>query len=49
MDNRRLLVASQAKVPIKIVPATPAEIAKEAWKITTPNDGKIICVRGVCK
>jgi filamentous hemagglutinin len=49
LDNRRLLVASQAKVPIKIVPATPAEIAKEAWKITTPNDGKIICVRGVCK
>ncbi|WP_084331700.1 hypothetical protein, partial [Ectopseudomonas alcaliphila] len=49
LDNRRLLAASQAGVPIKIVPATPAEVAKEGWKMTTPNNGSIICVRGVCK
>jgi filamentous hemagglutinin len=49
LDNRRLLAASQAGVPIKIVPATPAEIAKEGWKMTTPNNGSIICIRGVCK
>lgn len=47
LDNRRLLVASQAGVPVKIVPATPEEVAKEAWKMTTPNGGLIICVRGI--
>lgn len=49
LDNRRLLAASEAGVPIKVVPATPAEVAKEGWKMTTPNNGSIICVRGVCK
>ncbi|MBL3876142.1 hypothetical protein, partial [Pseudomonas syringae] len=49
LDNRRLLAASEAGVPIKVVPATPAEVAKEGWKMTTPNNGLIICVRGVCK
>jgi len=29
LDNRRLLAASEAGVPIKVVPATPAEVAKE--------------------
>ena len=48
LDNRRLL-ASEAGVPIKIVPATPAEVAKEGWKMTMPNNGAIICIRGVCK
>jgi filamentous hemagglutinin len=49
LDNRRLLAASEAGVPVKVVPATPAEVAKEGWKMTTPNNGSIICVRGVCK
>jgi filamentous hemagglutinin len=50
LDNRRVLAASAAGVPIKIVPATEAEIAKEIGrKMTTPNNGSIICVRGVCK
>jgi filamentous hemagglutinin len=49
LDNRRLLAASEAGVPVKIVPATPAEIAKEGWKMTTPNKGTIICIRGICK
>ncbi|MGS1010520.1 hypothetical protein [Achromobacter anxifer] len=31
------------------VPATPAEILKEGWKMTTKNDGSIICVRGLCE
>lgn len=37
LDNRRLLAASEAGVPIKVVPATPAEVAKEGWKMTTPQ------------
>lgn len=49
LDNRRLLAASEAGIPIKVVPATLAEVAKEGWKMTTPNNGSIICVRGVCK
>ncbi|UVM49024.1 hemagglutinin repeat-containing protein [Pseudomonas sp. B21-015] len=49
LDNRRLLAASAAGVPVKIIPATPAEIAKEGWKMTTPNNGSIICIRGVCR
>ncbi len=50
LDNRRVLAASAAGVPIKIVPATEAEIAKEIGrKMTTANNGSIICVRGVCK
>lgn len=49
LDSRRLLAASEAGVPIKVVPATPVEVAKEGWKMTTPNNGSIICVRGVCK
>jgi len=50
LDNGRVLAASAAGVPIKIVPATEAEIAKEIGrKMTTPNNGSIICVRGVCK
>jgi filamentous hemagglutinin len=49
LDNRRLLAISEAGVSIKVVLATPAEVAKEGWKMTTPNNGSIICVRGVCK
>lgn len=39
LGNRRLLAASEAGVPIKVVPATPAEVAKEGWKMTAPNNG----------
>ncbi|SDX78497.1 Haemagluttinin repeat-containing protein [Pseudomonas syringae] len=50
LDNRRVLAASAAGVPIKIVPATEAEIAREIGrKMTTPNNGSIICVRGICE
>lgn len=50
LDNRRVLAASAAGVPIKIVPATEAEIAKEVGrKMNTPNKGSIICVRGFCE
>ncbi|WLG60279.1 filamentous hemagglutinin N-terminal domain-containing protein [Pseudomonas sp. FP1762] len=50
LDNRRLLAASAAGVPIKIVPATSAEIRKEVKKkMTTLNKGVIICVRDICK
>ncbi|MHB9799637.1 two-partner secretion domain-containing protein [Pseudomonas sp. MT3] len=50
LDNRRVLAASAAGVPVKTVPATEAEIAKEIGrKMTTPNNGSIICVRGICK
>jgi len=49
LDNRRLLAASEAGVPIKVVPATAEEITKEGWKMTTTNGGSIICVRGICK
>ena len=50
LDNRRLLAASAAGVPVKIVPATAAEIRKEVKKkMTTLNKGVIICVRDICK
>ena len=49
LDNRRLLAASQAGVPVKIVPATAEEILKESWKFTTNNQGSIICIRGICE
>jgi filamentous hemagglutinin len=50
LDNRRLFVASQAGVPVRVVPATPAEIARESGrKMSTPNQGKIICIRGKCE
>lgn len=48
-DNRRLLAASEAGVPIKVVRAAPEKVAKEGWKMTTPNKGAIVCIRGICK
>lgn len=49
LDNRRLLAASEAGIPIKVVRATPEKVAQEGWKMLTPNKGTIICIRGVCK
>ncbi|GAB7129741.1 hypothetical protein JCM19000A_42490 [Silvimonas sp. JCM 19000] len=46
LDNRRLFTAGQAGVPVNITPATAEEVAKEAWKFTTPNNGCIVCVKG---
>ncbi|WP_244145940.1 DUF637 domain-containing protein [Paraburkholderia caledonica] len=49
LDNRRLFVTSQAGTMVNITPATPQEITSQAWKFTTPNQGCIICIRGVPK
>ncbi|MDY0003944.1 MAG: RHS repeat-associated core domain-containing protein, partial [Polyangia bacterium] len=46
LDNRRLFVFQQARVPIRTVPATAEEVAAEAWKFTTRNEGASIRVRG---
>jgi hypothetical protein len=46
LDNRRLFVFQEAGVPIRTVPATAEEIAAEAWKFTTRNEGASIRVRG---
>ncbi len=46
LDNRRLFVFQQAGVPIPSVQATVEEIAADAWKFTTRNEGISIRVRG---
>lgn len=46
LDNRRLFVFQEARVPIRTVSATAEEIAAEAWKFTTRNEGASIRVRG---
>ena len=46
LDNRRLKAFQEAGVPIKTVPATPDEVAREAWKFTTKNEGASVRVRG---
>ena len=46
LDNRRLFVFQQAGMPIRTVPATAEEIAAEAWKFTTRNEGASVRVRG---
>jgi hypothetical protein len=50
MDNRRLFAASLAGVSIRTFPATADEIAfaLSSARFTTPNNGAIICLRGVC-
>ncbi|MFJ2506069.1 polymorphic toxin-type HINT domain-containing protein [Microbacterium sp. NPDC087592] len=47
LDNRRLLAFQQARVPIPFRMATPEEIATQAWKFTTGNEGISIIVRGL--
>jgi len=49
LDNRRLFVTSQAGTMVNITPATPQQVTSQAWKFTTPNQGCIICIRGVPK
>ncbi|MDQ0473929.1 RHS repeat-associated core domain-containing protein [Labrys wisconsinensis] len=45
LDNRRLVATSIAGVPVKITPASPQEIIREAYKMTTRNNGCIVCLR----
>lgn len=49
LDNRRLLAAHQAGVKVHVVPATPAEVAKEAFKLTTKTQGNFVGVKGALK
>jgi hypothetical protein len=46
LDNRRLEAFRRAGVDIPYRMAMPGEIASEAWKFTTQNDGISIRVRG---
>ncbi len=46
LDNRRLFAFQQAGVKIRTVPASADEIASEAWKHTTQNEGASVVVRG---
>jgi hypothetical protein len=46
LDNRRLEAFRRAGVDVPTRMATPQEIAEEAWKFTTPNDGLSIRIRG---
>lgn len=46
LDNRRLVAFQQAGVDVPYRLATPAEIAAEAWKLTTTNGGTSIQIRG---
>jgi len=46
LDNRRLFVFQEAGIPIRTVPATAQEVAAEAFKFTTTNEGASIVVRG---
>lgn len=46
LDNRRLEAFRRAGVGIPWRMATPEEIAAEAWKFTTTNEGASIHVRG---
>ena len=50
LDNRRLMAASAAGVSVKIIRATESEIIKQlSRKLSTKNEGTIICIRGSCK
>jgi hypothetical protein len=46
LDNRRLEAFRRAGVDIPVRMATPQEMAEESWKLTTPNDGVSIRIRG---
>ena len=45
LDNRRLYAYQQADIPIRVEPATPAQIRNESFKFTTENGGTDIDVR----
>jgi filamentous hemagglutinin len=46
LDNRRLEAFRRAGVDVPVQMATSQEIAEEAWKFTTPNEGLSIRIRG---
>jgi hypothetical protein len=46
LDNRRLEAFRRAGVHVPTRLATPQEIAAEAWKFTTSNEGLSIRIRG---
>ena len=46
LDNRRLAAFQQAGVEVPYRMATPQEIAKDAFKFTTANEGVTIRIRG---
>jgi len=46
LDNRRLKAFQEAGVQIRTIPANEDEIANEAFKFTTTNNGTSIRVRG---
>nr|WP_240903876.1 S8 family serine peptidase [Chengkuizengella sediminis] len=46
LDNRRLYAFQEAGIDVNYTLATPQEIANEAWKFTTKNNGESIKVRG---
>jgi|GEM_PF-1146861 len=51
LDNRRLKAFQEAGISVRTKPATAEEIANEAFKFTSKNDGISIRIRGggVCK
>ena len=46
LDNRRLKAFQDAGLPIRTVPATKEEVANEAFKMTSKNEGVTVKVRG---
>jgi hypothetical protein len=46
LDNRRLEAFRRAGVDVPMRMASLQEIADEAWKFTTPNEGVSIRIRG---
>lgn len=46
LDNRRLKAFQEADISIRTKPATADEIANEAFKFTSKNDGISIRIRG---
>jgi len=46
LDNRRLEAFRRAGVAIAARMATPQEVAEEAWKFTTQNEGVSVRIRG---
>ncbi|MFJ2632323.1 polymorphic toxin-type HINT domain-containing protein [Streptomyces sp. NPDC087422] len=45
LDNRRLVAFQKAGIQMPFRMATPEEIAGEAWKFTTKNDGASILIQ----
>ncbi len=46
LDNRRLAAFRRANLPVPWRRATAGEVAAEAWKFTTTNQGVSVRVRG---